>query len=368
MDEIDQGCTLACRCGRVDPTLGYPTATCASVDCPPRRIAAPLAGEDQHCRATYGRKDDCCHQSFKCGQELTGSCLFEGNRYHHGEKMYSKEDPCKVCLCGEGFNEEAFNTINNNRDYCYEIDCFGAWADRYLILGCQPVHKPGRCCPVDWICPPKEQEEDDEYEDVPLLEEVSADCPPGSDFIGGESDLIPNNSSDVCLLPPAKGPCSGFADKWAFNMDSRACKQFVYGGIVNSGNVFDSEADCRLTCHQFMLSPEEEDQVMRKRKCAKPPITPQDEGSVLCRPRKVFNFDASVGKCVEVWSRVCHLQREDFFATLEECNVSCLKSPSVSNERGGKADNKACWLPVKPGLCRSRLQRFYYDPASGVCR
>lgn len=63
--------------------------------------------------------------------------------------MTPKSDPCKVCLCKDGWKEQL-----DNKDFCYTMDCaLGVKSLTEMKRGCQPIYKEGVCCPVDWACP-----------------------------------------------------------------------------------------------------------------------------------------------------------------------------------------------------------------------
>ena len=69
--------------------------------------------------------------------------------YYYGQKMRPKSDPCKVCLCKDGWKGQT-----DNKDFCYTMDCaLGVKSSSEMKRGCQPIYKEGVCCPIDWACP-----------------------------------------------------------------------------------------------------------------------------------------------------------------------------------------------------------------------
>jgi hypothetical protein len=106
--------------------------------------------------------------------------------------MKSKSDPCKVCLCKEGWK----GLTESGKDFCYTTDCaLGVKAAAEMKRGCQPIYKEGVCCPVDWTCPifdvpyhpiiPVDNENDSEN----LAGSVV--CPPGVSVRAGSSPILP---------------------------------------------------------------------------------------------------------------------------------------------------------------------------------
>jgi len=52
----------------------------------------------------------------------------------------------------------------------------------------------------------------------------------------------------ACELDADAGPCTDFTDKWFYNVQSKSCEQFSYGGCAGNENRFSSETECKRTC------------------------------------------------------------------------------------------------------------------------
>nr|DAC80555.1 TPA_inf: conotoxin superfamily conkunitzin 3 [Conus magus] len=52
----------------------------------------------------------------------------------------------------------------------------------------------------------------------------------------------------VCNEPADKGPCKGSERKFFFDITSRQCKMFTYGGCEGNGNNFNRTYDCLKMC------------------------------------------------------------------------------------------------------------------------
>ena len=75
-------------------------------------------GED--CKMLYKDLNSCCASQTKCDAELEELHTYklDNTTYYAGQKVYPKEDPCKVCLCNEGWSGET-----DDKEYCLTIDC-----------------------------------------------------------------------------------------------------------------------------------------------------------------------------------------------------------------------------------------------------
>lgn len=49
---------------------------------------------------------------------------------------------------------------------------------------------------------------------------------------------------DVCDLPIEPGPCQAVLPRWAYNVQTRQCERFVYGGCGGNGNNFATQTAC----------------------------------------------------------------------------------------------------------------------------
>ena len=57
-----------------------------------------------------------------------------------------------------------------------------------------------------------------------------------------------------CSLPKVVGPCRAAFPRWFFNIKTRRCERFIYGGCEGNANNFNSLAECLNTCHVIMVS------------------------------------------------------------------------------------------------------------------
>ena len=52
----------------------------------------------------------------------------------------------------------------------------------------------------------------------------------------------------MCILQPDPGNCRGSFQRYYFNMNTRKCERFIYGGCGGNGNRFDYVSSCEDAC------------------------------------------------------------------------------------------------------------------------
>lgn len=60
--------------------------------------------------------------------------------------------------------------------------------------------------------------------------------------------VSPSSLSVRCRLPMKVGPCRAAFPRFFYNVTSRNCSGFVYGGCEANGNHFESQEECEATC------------------------------------------------------------------------------------------------------------------------
>ena len=58
-----------------------------------------------------------------------------------------------------------------------------------------------------------------------------------------------------CYLPPDPGPCKAYMPRFYYNIHSRSCEQFIYGGCAGNSNNFHYLGECLHVCqsHFFLM-------------------------------------------------------------------------------------------------------------------
>lgn len=91
-----------------------------------------------------------------------------------------------------------------------------------------------------------------------------------------------------CLLKPSTGPCKASIPRWFFNITTRSCELFTFGGCRGNLNNFRNKSDCQRECPG----------TVNWNKLAKQRICSLEEVVGRCRaafPR--WYFDMKEGKC-----------------------------------------------------------------------
>uniref|UniRef100_A0AAZ3R218 Amyloid beta (A4) precursor-like protein 2 n=1 Tax=Oncorhynchus tshawytscha TaxID=74940 RepID=A0AAZ3R218_ONCTS len=131
------------------------------------------------------------------------------------------------------------------------------------------------CCPSPGepslpAMPSQEEEEEDEEEDEEeeyhyVYEDEEADREEEEEEEEKkERDSVPESQDEdktltevkvVCTLEAETGPCRASMARWHFDMTTRKCVRFVYGGCAGNRNNFDSEEYCMAVCKRLSNAP-----------------------------------------------------------------------------------------------------------------
>ena len=52
----------------------------------------------------------------------------------------------------------------------------------------------------------------------------------------------------ACELAADAGPCHDYTDQWFYDVQSKTCELFSYGGCEGNQNRFSSRTECERTC------------------------------------------------------------------------------------------------------------------------
>ncbi|XP_036396454.1 tissue factor pathway inhibitor a [Megalops cyprinoides] len=112
-----------------------------------------------------------------------------------------------------------------------------------------------------------------------------------------------------CALKMDEGPCKAAMDRFYFNVETRGCEKFIYGGCQGNANNFDTLEECEEMC---LMKPD------------KNPCHLDDEPGP-CRglvPRYFFNHAS--GECERFFYGGCFGNANNF-RTKAECQAKCHK-------------------------------------------
>ncbi|XP_075067902.1 tissue factor pathway inhibitor 2 [Mixophyes fleayi] len=123
----------------------------------------------------------------------------------------------------------------------------------------------------------------------------------------------------MCRMESEPGPCRGYLKRYAYNLVTLKCEEFIYGGCYGNDNNFRNEASCLEKCAP-------------KRNAPSFCYSPKDEGSCSASvTRYYFNIDRKT--CEEFTYTGCGGNANNF-VRIEDCNNMCKKGnkkPRIRN-------------------------------------
>ncbi|XP_077551055.1 papilin-like isoform X2 [Haemaphysalis longicornis] len=170
----------------------------------------------------------------------------------------------------------------------------------------------------------------------------------------------------ACVPKPDPGMCAGYFPRYYFDMETRTCKQFIYGGCQGNPNNFESAEECEASC-----APVNDYQ----RQCLSRPETGP------CRAHmRMWAFDIKEGQCVEFVYGGCD-GTDNKYRTKEECEKNCNRPQNsillLDRENAGlglrvpsppRQLNPVCYLPKVVGRCLAYMPRYYYNTTTKTCQ
>ncbi|XP_008941110.1 PREDICTED: tissue factor pathway inhibitor isoform X2 [Merops nubicus] len=194
----------------------------------------------------------------------------------------------------------------------------------------------------------------------------------------------------VCAMKADEGPCKAIHVRYYFNMQSRECEMFEYGGCHGNENNFLTLEDCQKKCVVTELPPK---MMLAKIKKEKPNFCFHEKDPGICRGYFSRYFYNKETKLCEVFKYGGCLGNQNNFKNLEECQTTCQDNsnvlPIVPAEEHPNTVNSSspveepnqfpgifeppstpslCMTPMDRGLCRAKELRFFYNYPTGRCR
>ncbi|NWU68591.1 TFPI1 inhibitor, partial [Pterocles burchelli] len=188
----------------------------------------------------------------------------------------------------------------------------------------------------------------------------------------------------VCAMKVDEGPCKAIHVRYYFNIQSRECEIFEYGGCHGNENNFLTLEECQKMCvvkgystdvsecvliffffprlvHHLLLFTE------------KPNFCFHEKDPGICRGYFSRYFYNKETKICEVFKYGGCLGNQNNFKNLEECQATCqdnllsliLFFLLVFVEP--RPIPSLCMTPMDRGLCRAKELRFFYNYSTGRC-
>ncbi|NXU40640.1 TFPI1 inhibitor, partial [Drymodes brunneopygia] len=179
-----------------------------------------------------------------------------------------------------------------------------------------------------------------------------------------------------CAMKADDGPCKAIHIRYFFNIKSRKCEVFEYGGCHGNENNFLTLEECQEKCvpgqYPFSYPPT----------CspfASPDFCYHAQEPGVCRGYFTRYFYNKETKSCEKFKYGGCLGNQNNFRSLEECQATCQDNCKLllllitlnfalvlKNEP--PPIPSLCLTPMDRGLCRAKELRFFYNYSTGRCR
>ncbi|XP_009466286.1 PREDICTED: tissue factor pathway inhibitor isoform X2 [Nipponia nippon] len=194
----------------------------------------------------------------------------------------------------------------------------------------------------------------------------------------------------VCAMKADEGPCKAIHMRYYFNIQSRECEIFEYGGCHGNENNFLTLEECQQNCVVTELPRK---MMLAKIKKEKPNFCFHEKDPGICRGYFSRYFYNKETKICEVFKYGGCLGNQNNFKNLEECQTTCQgnsnllpivpaeEHPNTVNSSSPEEETNQfpgvferppipslCMTPMDRGLCRAKELRFFYNYSTGRCR
>ncbi|NXM00882.1 TFPI1 inhibitor, partial [Tyrannus savana] len=198
----------------------------------------------------------------------------------------------------------------------------------------------------------------------------------------------------VCAMKADDGPCKAIHVRYFFNIQSRRCEVFEYGGCHGNENNFLTLEECQKKCvvtgqYPFSYPPVSS--------FAPPDFCFHEKDPGICRGYFTRYFYNKETKLCEVFKYGGCLGNQNNFKSLEDCQSTCQENCELLSSLAlllplhkqgcvlKEADTlqsltlfslvflepppipSLCMTPMDRGLCRAKELRFFYNHSSGRC-
>ncbi|NXJ91338.1 TFPI1 inhibitor, partial [Corythaixoides concolor] len=193
----------------------------------------------------------------------------------------------------------------------------------------------------------------------------------------------------VCAMKADEGPCKAIHIRYHFNIQSRECEIFEYGGCHGNENNFLTLEECQKKCvvtGQYPFS-----YTTINSSFVSPDFCFHEKDPGICRGYFSRYFYNKETKICEIFKYGGCLGNQNNFKNLEECQTTCqgncklltslylykqcsvlkvsllsltlfflvfLEPPPIPS---------LCMTPMDRGLCRAKELRFFYNYSTGRC-
>ncbi|KAF7231056.1 kunitz-type protease inhibitor 1-like [Nothobranchius furzeri] len=159
-------------------------------------------------------------------------------------------------------------------------------------------------------------------------------------------------SASYCLAPLKVGPCRAAFPRWRYNVSTRSCEVFTFGGCKSNENNYLSEETCQVACRGVTVSSERSIVLPAAEECGKacgPEQMTCDSGCCLDRSLECDGVSqCSDGSDESDCSELSQTFSQLLGINMNDTKVLCTDAP-------------------RTGPCRASHPRWYYDPLDMKC-
>ncbi|XP_063174157.1 tissue factor pathway inhibitor isoform X2 [Candoia aspera] len=191
----------------------------------------------------------------------------------------------------------------------------------------------------------------------------------------------------ICALKADSGPCKALHARYYFDIQTRHCESFNFGGCEGNENNFLTLEECQEKC---IIKDVPEKRKSSRLKNEKPSFCLLENDPGVCRgliSRYFYNKESQ--QCEKFQYGGC-LGNQNNFKSLQECQDTCHDSVSSANSLQTDDDHKVfstiknnsaplikpelsllpslCVMSMDRGLCKANEKRFSYNHTAGRCR
>ncbi|GAB1602605.1 papilin-like, partial, partial [Argonauta hians] len=186
--------------------------------------------------------------------------------------------------------------------------------------------------------------------------------------------------ADVCSLPKEQGICYSYSPQYYFNMTSRKCDKFVYGGCGGNANRFATVYKCEQLCSAFVAKPMTTAATTVSTQSMKDLCKLPKEAGLCYSYAEMYYYNYQLGQCERFVYGGCG-GNDNRFATQLQCQQVCQPGgPTATPTTSATTPNTGlttmatttrksveCDLPKLVGPCSYNVTAWYYNPTMGVC-
>uniref|UniRef100_A0A8B9ED15 Tissue factor pathway inhibitor n=1 Tax=Anser cygnoides TaxID=8845 RepID=A0A8B9ED15_ANSCY len=173
----------------------------------------------------------------------------------------------------------------------------------------------------------------------------------------------------ICALKADEGPCKAIHIRYYFNIQSRECEIFEYGGCHGNENNF---LTLEELCFAFFFFSFPHPVHHLPLFVEKPDFCFHEKDPGTCRGFFSRYFYNKETKLCEIFKYGGCLGNQNNFKSLEECQTTCQGNCKLFFQTPLEMEPPAipslCMTPMDKGLCRAKETRFFYNYSTGRCR